>query len=162
MNNSNSTKYIIDTSVFIDLSIWYPFGHSNSFWFQLETALQQKKLVLLNVVVDEVKYYNRPLVTWLKKQKRNGLMTIISDEVREKAAEINNQYEMIDENTGKSQVDAYLVAYASLNNLPIFTREGHRKNASALYKIPDVCEKLRIKCIRQPRLFFSHIEYKGC
>ncbi len=160
MNNFNSTEYVIDANVLIDLSVWHPFEYSSSFWSQLETALLQKKFILLDVIVDEVKFYNTDLSNWLKKQKRNGLVIRISDEVREKAADINNQYKMIDENTGNSQVDAYLVAYTSLNNLSIFTRESPRKNATDLYKIPDVCKELGIKCIKQPKLFFSHIGYK--
>jgi hypothetical protein len=159
VNNPNSTKYVIDANVLIDLALWYPFGCSDGFWSQLETVLQQKKFILLDVIVDEVKY-SGPLLDWLKKQKKNGLVITMDDSVKEKAIEINNQYKIIDENTGNSQGDAYLIAFALLNNLSIFTREGHRKNEDDLYKIPDACEKLGIKYIRRPKLFFSNIGYK--
>jgi hypothetical protein len=162
MNDSNLIEYVVDTNVFIDLDLWYPFECSSGFWSQLKKALEQKKFILLDVVVDEIKYSRANFKKWLEEQKKNGFVTKISDEAREKAVEINNKYKMIDENSGNSQIDTYLIAYALLNNLKIFTREGPRKKLDELYKIPDTCKELGIECIRSPKLFFSHIGYKGC
>lgn len=159
MNDSNSSGYVIDADALIGLGIWHPFDLSNNFWSKLEVALKEKKVVLLDVVVDEVKY-DGPPPQWFKKQKINGLITKIDDVVREKAVEISNQYKIVDENTGNSQTDTYILAYASLNNLKIFTREGLKKREADFYKIPDICQKLGIQYTRRPRVFLSHIGYR--
>ena len=83
----------------------------------------------------------------------------IKTDDRNRAAEINNSYKMIDEITFKSTVDTYLIAYAEANNLGIFTRENHRKNMAELYKIPDVCDLLKIKRIKKPKIFLQEIGF---
>lgn len=159
MSESNPNIYVIDTNALVGFYTWRPFEYSKNFWSKLEAAIRGGEVVLLDVVVDEI-IYDSPLKTWAQKQKKNGLVTTITDKVRERAVEINNQYKMVDEETGNSQNDTYIVAYASLNNLRIFSREAPRKTGSDLYKIPDVCEKLGVNYTRSPRYFLSCIGYR--
>lgn len=159
MNNSSPDRYIIDTDALVGFYTWQPFKHSRNFWSKLEAAIREGSVVLLDVVADEITY-NSPLKTWVGEQRRNGLVTRIIDEVREKAAEINNRYKMINEETGNSQTDTYIVAYASLNNLKVFSREAPKKPGDNFYKIPDVCDELKIGHTRNPGQFLSHIGYR--
>ncbi|HNR81636.1 MAG TPA: DUF4411 family protein, partial [Candidatus Pacearchaeota archaeon] len=140
-NNGAKIKYLLDTNVLIEFSVWKPISLNlnKDFWTGFETALRKNDWILLDVVAGEVKYDN-DLIGWINNQKKNGLVEKIKTDDRNRAAEINNSYKMIDEITFKSTVDTYLIAYAEANNLGIFTRENHRKNMAELYKIPDVCD----------------------
>lgn len=159
MNHSNSNGYIIDTDALVGFYTWHPFDHSRNFWSKFEAAIRERKVVLLDVVADEI-IYDSPLKAWVKEQKRKGLVTRINDEAREKAVEINNQYKMINEDTGNSQTDTYIVAHASLNNLKVFSREAPRESEGDFYKIPDVCDELGIGHTRSPNYFLSQIGYR--
>ena len=117
-------------------------------------------LLLLDAVVREIKY-NSELEKWCKEQGKAGLVKNITDVNKARAVEINNQYKMIDETTQKSTVDTYLIAYAEANSLVVFSREGPKGNGDVLYKIPDVCDKLKIKRIRKPEDFMVAIGYKA-
>jgi hypothetical protein len=154
------TKYLLDANVLLDFSLWVPisFGFNKDFWIKLGESLKNGEWVLLDVVVEEVKY-DQDLAKWLKEQKQKGLVEKINANDKNRAAEINNNYKMIDDATFKSTVDTYLIAYAEANNLEIFTREGKRKSPTELYKIPDVCELLRVKYIRNPKKFLENIGF---
>ena len=153
------TKFLVDTNVLIGFSLWIPIPLNGGFWNKLEEALKNDKWVLVDVVVKEIKY-NSDLEKWCKKQENKGLVKKICDDNKYKAIKINNQYKMIDEVTHKSTVDTYLIAYAEANNLGIFSRESPRANSTDLYKIPDVCDKLKIERIKQPMVFFKKIGFK--
>lgn len=132
---------------------------SSDFWDKLSVALNDKKWVLLDVVVSEIKY-NKELEAWCKKQKQNGLVTDLDDDSRNRAIEINNTYPMIDTTTAKSTVDTYIIAFAERNSLGVFSRESNMDpTKTTLYKIPDVCQKLKVENIRKPETFYKQIGF---
>lgn len=155
---SKKTLYILDTNVLVGLEFWRPISLEENFWNKLEEALRDEKWVLVDVIVNEIKY-SGDLQEWCKKQKDNGLVKKISDDNKERAVKINNDYPMIDEVSQNSKIDTYIIAYAEENNLGIFSREAFRKNQDELYKIPDVCQRLNIKSIRRPIKFFEEIGF---
>jgi hypothetical protein len=160
MNEANQKRtYILDTNALIQFSVWLPIDLNKNFWRKLEEALQNNQWVLLNIVVNEIKYSNDGLKEWCKKQK--NFMSNINDLHKERAAIINNSYKMIDETTGKSTGDTYLIAYAESQKLTVFSREAPRKNSNELYKIPDVCSILNIPIIHRPKEFIESIGYKN-
>ena len=152
--------YILDTNVLIDFSVWIPIALNKTFWDGLEESLKDNKWVLLDVVVDEIKY-NPELEKWCEKQKRNGLVKKIEDHNRERAIEINNTYKMIDESDGNSTADTYIIAYAEKNKLSIFSRESFKIKENGLLKIPEVCQKLNIITIKRPVKFLESISFKN-
>lgn len=157
---SESATYILDTNILIGFALWRPIPMSTSFWDRMSETLAEGKWILLNEVVDEIKY-NKPLEKWCRQQKSQGLITNLPDECRYRGFEINGDYSMIDLATGGSTVDTYIIAYAELNKVRIFTRESHRDSnkPDALYKIPDVCDKLKIKFTRKPETFLRDIDF---
>lgn len=162
MNASEDKKiYILDTNALIQFSVWLPIYLNKNFWAKLEEALEKREWVLLDVMVDEIKYGNDGLKKWCEEQKKKGLIQSITDMHRNRAAEINNTYKMIDGTTGKSTGDTYLVAYAETNKLTVFSREAPRKDSNDLYKIPDVCRALNIGLIYKPKEFLEDIGYKN-
>ncbi len=161
MNIDDSRKvYVVDTNVLVEFCHWCPFKFSSAFWSQLENFLDSGKWILLDVVVDEIKY-PKEIKKWAQNQKDKGVVVALDEKVRERAVEINDQYPMIDEASGKSEVDTYIVAYAEINNLLIFTREGSRKDNHELYKIPDVCRELGVGYIRKAHLFMQDLEFSS-
>lgn len=161
MNKSQDKKaYLLDTNILIGFSIWVPITFNINFWNWLEEALQSGEWILLDVVVGEVKY-NRELEEWCEKQKKKGLVTVVSDEVKNRAVKINNIYQMIDETTLKSTVDTYLIAYAEANQLTVCSREAERGVDEVLYKIPDVCKKLHVRVTKRPKEFLRAIGFKN-
>ncbi|MDD3284222.1 MAG: DUF4411 family protein [Patescibacteria group bacterium] len=160
INNLTKIKYLVDTNVLIELSLWKPIALNlnKDFWYRLSDALKNDKWVLLDVVVWEVRY-DKDLKKWLSEQKNKGLVKKINDNNKNRAVEINNQYKIIDDITGKSTVDTYLLAYAEAENLGIFSRESSRINSNQLYKIPDICNILNINKTRSPKAFLKEIGF---
>ena len=157
----HTRKYILDTNTLIGFFIWIPIELNGNFWKKLEDSLQNGDWVLLNVIVGEIKYANDGLQQWCEAQRKRGLMKSIDDSHRNRAVEINNMYPMINEATGKSTGDVYLIAYAEANQLTILTREGYREKATDLYKIPDVCKALNIQVVRRPKEFLKSIGFNN-
>jgi len=160
MNDSNVVKYVLDTNILIKFSKWIPIEINTFFWKKMEEALFLRKWVLLDVVVDEVKREGL-LFQWCKKQKENSFLTKISDENRNRAVVINSLYNMIDQSTGKSIVDTYIIAYAEENGLGVFSDEMFKAKDENLNKIPDVCKQLKIKNIRKPIKFLNNIGFRN-
>ncbi len=161
MNEDDQEIHVIDTSALIEFSIWLPIDLNKVFWTKFEEALHEGKWILLDIVVDEIRSQNDGLKDWCKQQKQKGFVRVITDDHRNRAIEINTKYKMIDDTTGRSTGDTYLIAYAEANNLTVFSREKPKKDTDQLYKIPDVCKELKINMIRQPKLFLETIGYKN-
>ena len=160
MSDETPKVYVIDTNTLIGFSIWNPIALNSHFWTKLEEALKEKRWILLDVVVEEIKY-NKPLEDWCKKQKKDSLVTEITENDRNYAVEINNKYPMIDQTTFKSTVDTYLISYAVNNKVAIFTREIQKTTEEDLYKIPDVCGILQVECTKKPQDFLESIDFKN-
>lgn len=158
-NSTEKTKYLLDTNILIGFSIWAPIYFHNDFWSKLADFLEKGGWVLLNVVVEEIKY-NESLQKWCKEQKRKGLVKSIGENDKNRAVEINNQYKMIDDATQNSVADPYLIAYAEANKLSIVTREVHKEEGETLWKIPDVCKALNIEVIKKPEAFLKKIGFQ--
>jgi hypothetical protein len=150
--------YVLDTNVLIGLSLWLPISLNGAFWERLGESLENGDWVLLDAVVGEIKY-NQDLIKWCKDQQKKGLVSIVTDDHKNRGVEINNLYKMIDDVTQKSTVDTYLVAYAEEKGFAVFSRESPRENSTKLYKIPDVCTILKIQRINKPEKFMQEIGY---
>ena len=161
MNNTPSTtKYVMDTSMLIGFSRWIPVSLNKTFWDKLEVSLQEGKWVLLDVVVNEIKY-NKPLEDWCKKQKANSLITNISDDDKNGGVTINNNYPMVDQVTFKSETDTYIIAHALNNKIGVFSTEMQKLPTDKLYKIPDVCKELDVKFTHIPKEFLESIDFRN-
>lgn len=160
VSNPIKTKYLLDTNILVEFYRWKPMSLklNEFFWLEFTKKLENGEWVLLDVIVDEVKYEN-DLKVWCKEQAKNGFVKKISDDDRKRAVAINSRYKMIDQYTGKSTADTYLIAYAEKNSLGIFSRESGRVDTTKLYKIPDVCDVLHIKRLREPKAFLKAIGF---
>ena len=161
MNNSTENiKYLLDTNILIGFSIWTPISFHRDFWSKFSDSLKNGDWVLLDVVLEEIKYEN-DLKRWCKEQNGKGLVSAVSVDNRNRAVEINNKYKMIDDVTQNSVADPYIIAYAEANGLGIVTREINKEKDKDLWKIPDVCAELRIGVIKSPEIFLKKIGFQG-
>lgn len=159
MNQGEQNRiFVLDTNILIEMNRWVPLGLCPEFWHLLAQGLEDKKWVLLDIVVNEVGS-PRPLVDWCKKQKDAGYVIEIEDKHRQRGVEINSLHKMIDETSGKSETDTYLIAFAEMTNTVILSREGPKKPSETLFKIPDVCGKLNVSCSREPAEFYRQIGF---
>ncbi len=161
MSDLQKRVYLLDANVLFEFSLWLPMVLQIGFWKKLEESLKNGDWVLIDVVVEEIRYDNDGLKKWCKDQEKNGLVSTISEENRNRAIEINNSYKIIDETSQNSATDTYILAYAEEHKLTIFTRESYRKSTQHRYKIPDICDALNIKHERLPRVFMNAIGFKA-
>lgn len=160
MTTSKQKNYVLDTNILINFGLFVPLKLNKDFWNKMEATLQVGQWVLLDVVVQEIKY-NQELMNWCKVQIGAGRVQKIEDIHRMRAVEINNLYPMIDQTTQKSEADTYILAYAETKELCVFSRESKKDQLKpdALYKIPDVCGKLDISCERVPEKFLTNLGF---
>jgi predicted nucleic acid-binding protein len=152
----NDTVYIVDANFLINFHKWMPRSLFPAFWQELEQTLQEGRWVLLDVVVSEVTREG-PMKRWCKKQEQAGLVAKVTDTDKLAGAEINNQYPMIDANSGRSTNDTYIIAHAKANGYGVASAEVPRINDSKPYKIPDVCEELKIPRIRKAEVLYKRL-----
>ncbi|MEK7652310.1 MAG: DUF4411 family protein [Patescibacteria group bacterium] len=154
MNTAKPTKqvFVLDTNILIGFSLWIPISLNTLFWSKLAEYLKKGDWILLDVVAAEI-VGKGDLKKWCTQQRKDGLILPISDDDRDRAIEINNQYKMIDDATGKSVTDTYVIAYAEAKSLTVLSRESERVNENDLYKIPDVCKILKVAFERRPEVF---------
>jgi len=159
--SQEKSAYLLDANILFGFSLWMPIDLNKNFWDKLEESLRNGDWILLDVVVAEIAYDNDGLKKWCDAQKKHGLVVTIGDDIKNRAVEINNTYKMIDETTQKSAVDTYLVAYAEKHQMIVFSREALRIDNTKPYKIPDVCNALKIQWIRRPKRFLGAIGFKN-
>jgi hypothetical protein len=160
MNSPAKKIYLLDTNILINFALWMPLSLNNVFWAKLAESLKKGEWVLLDVVVNEIVYMPE-LKKWCGDQKTLGFMQSMAIAEKNRAVAINNQYPMIDPATANSTGDTYLIAFAEANKLVVFSKESPRKNNQALYKIPDVCQALKIPYISRPEIFLKDIGYQN-
>lgn len=158
INSTEKAIYLLDANILIGFSIWNPIDIGHEFWSKLEGSLVSGNWILLDVVVNEIKYEGE-LKRWCREQQAKGRVRNITDNDRNRAIEINNLYKMIDDATQNSANDPYIIAYAEANRLTVVTREIHKENNNILWKIPDVCGKLNIPVIKSPKTFLKGIGF---
>ena len=154
----NKKKYILDTNILIGFQLWNPYSINKIFWDLLEEKIKEERVVILDVVVDEVKYPDF-LKKWCKNLKTKKLIQRIENIDKFRAFEINEQYLMINKETNKSKVDTYIIAYAERKGLLICSRERNKNKTEHIYKIPDVCKILKIPITRNPEEFLHNIDF---
>jgi ribosomal protein S8 len=147
-----SKPIIIDTNILIGFDRWIPRKTYSIFWNNLEEKISEGRIILLDVVMNEIK---GDLRVWCKTLKQKGFLSTISSEDRFRALQINQQYPMIDNVTMKSQVDTWIIAYAERNQYMICSRETRKQPNKRIYKIPDTCDALSIEVTSKPSGLYS-------
>ena len=149
-------KYVIDTNILINFAIFAPMNFHKSFWKALEDQVTKQNIIIIDVVKKECKW--DPLKSWVN---RLGTYIVKTDDIKDRAAEINNKYHLITETSEgpKSEADPVIIAYAAKIDAIVFSYEAKRKFETDAMKMPDVCEKLKIGYERRPAKVMEALKF---
>ncbi len=141
-----ATLYCLDTSVLIES--WgrhYKPSRFPSFWVCVHETIAAGIFIAPAIVLNELERKDDGLCAWTR--ERMGLFVPLTADVQRAHDEIINRFSrLINQSTGKSMADPWVIALAKLRGCPVVTYEksGGENNP----RIPDVCLRLGIECRR--------------
>ena len=152
-------KFLLDSNSFITpYRQYYAFDLVPSYWQELSKPFNLQRLVLLDVVKDEINASKDELTEWLNKQTKIVIYNHKSEEIVNKYQEVMQYVQTCGFYTERalrnwslmSVADPWLVAVAAVNHYTIITSEVPAgslsiKNPTGNPKIPDVAKKFGVK-----------------
>lgn len=138
--------YCFDTSAFLDAAVrWYPRDLFPSFWKKLEELIFNGMVITSGEVLRELERKDDEVFRWAK--ARSELFMPLSEDVQVATAKVLERFpRLVDERSGKSRADPFVIGVAVVTGSTLVTGEQARGSANRP-RIPDVCEGLRIRCI---------------
>ena len=139
-------RYCLDTSVLIESWVRnYRYASFPSFWQKMADSINEGILIAPDMVLLELKRKEDSLYEWAKNQEQ--LFLPLSAEIQEVHTGIINEFpKLIDSSKNRSMCDPWVIALAQLQGGSVVTEES--RGSEKRPKIPDVCDKLDIKCLR--------------
>lgn len=146
----SAPRYIIDTSIVIDLVNKYPRDVFGKHWEQFEALIASGEIISHAAVYRELSHTSShatdPGYKWARKHM--SLFHKDQKEITEKAFELVRKHpNLIDPSKEYEDADPYLIALSmAQKNCPLVTGEkGKGYNDHSRIKIPDVCGKYNIE-----------------
>ena len=138
-------KYSIDTSAILDgWSRYYPPDVFPDLWDKrLDHLIAKGALRATEMVLQELERKHDEVYQWAK--QRDALFIPINEEIQTHVSEIlTKSPRLIDERSGRSNADPFVIALARMNGCAVLTGEKptNRPNRP---KIPDVCDAFGIR-----------------
>ncbi|HWT74132.1 MAG TPA: DUF4411 family protein [Mobilitalea sp.] len=160
MNNTTVIKYLIDTnSLITPYKTYYPFDFAGKFWDQLNHAICNGDIIVLDLVFEEVKKGDDQLSEWINEVDSSLILNHIQPAIITRYAEILQHIQMSNFYKEKALLDwsktdaadPWLIATACTYGYRIITFETkngnlNMVNKSARAKIPDVCSVFGVAC----------------
>ena len=136
-------KYCLDTSALMDAWFrWYPRRLFPSLWEKIDSLIETGLIVPSEEVLRELERKEDSLHAWAKQKK--SMFRPLSDSVQESANRLLEKFRtMVDDRSGKSFADPFVVATAMTTDTIVVTGEKPT-GSSARPKIPDVCEYFNV------------------
>jgi len=147
MGKSVGNLYCLDTNVFIE-SWWRLYRPTSfpTFWKRMEESIANGQIIAPMFVLDELKRKEGDqLYVWAV----NNISMFLPMETELQIAQkviVNRYPRLISEAKNRSLCDPWVIALAQINKCPVVSEENRGGNSTP--KIPDVCEDLRIKCLK--------------
>lgn len=138
-------QYSIDTSALLDAWVrWYPIDVFPSFWDRMDELVEDRTIVATEEVLNELERKDDDLHKWIK--ARPELLVPHDAAVQTAVSEILAQFpKMVDERTGKSMADPFVIAVARVHQLAVVT--GEKGGTPTRPKIPNVCAHFGIRTL---------------
>ena len=148
--------YVIDANMLINWSIFNPISHNKVFWSSLKKFIDKEQIILIKPIAEECRYGR--IKVWVESDAK---ITEISDDVKKRATEINDEYRLITNENGivKSEADPFLIVYAEIHRCTVLSYESRRKNENDPMKIPDVCAELEIGHTRSTEEMMENLNF---
>lgn len=154
------SPYILDSNFFIQAHrANYPFDVFPSFWKKIEQIANQGLIISIDKVRDEIFQNDDKLTSWCQSQLPDNFFrdsSISIEEYASLATWANSKSDhftqrAIDQFLGNEYADAWIIAFALNQKLPIQTHEKSEPDRKSRIKIPDVCIDHEVR-------FFNTIE----
>lgn len=139
--------YCLDTSALIEswLRLYRPSSFP-TFWKGLEDAIGNGQIIAPMFVLDELKRKEGDqLYAWAADNISMFLPLENDLQIAQKAI-VNRFPRLISEAKNRSLCDPWVIALAQINQCHVVSEENRGGNSTP--KIPDVCDELRIKCLK--------------
>jgi hypothetical protein len=143
--------YSFDTSTFMDWQArYYPLDVFRGLEERISALIAEEQAAAVDLVKEEIDAVGTPdLRSWAKRQK--GLFVPMDPETQAEGSRIEAQYpDLLDPNSPFPAADAYVIAFARLNNGVVVSQEtsaSEKRHPKKEHYIPDVCRDLGIPCI---------------
>jgi len=145
--------YWLDANVFIQAkNKEYPFEIFPQFWAFLEVQLAKGNIKVTKFVYDELTVKgNDDLAKWCKLRKTKGLCISPTKDVQDCyrlliSPFVTANFSPIDVNIFHASADGWIIAHALIDSGVVVTNEIKERTKTAI-KIPNICEKLNVRCI---------------
>lgn len=145
--------YVIDANIFMQAArTYYSFDFAQPFWDALVEFGNENKIVSIDKVFQEIKEGDDLLKEWAIKEFANYFDTTETSSIVQCYADLvqwadsQSQYTRIakDEFMDESNADAWVLAYAKVNNCMLVTSEIANLDSKKRIPIPNVCEAFGI------------------
>lgn len=142
------SPYVLDSNFFIQAHrLNYPFDVLPSFWTKIGQLAYQQAIISIDKVRDEIFQNDDELTTWCKSNLPSGFFEDSSIAINEYSLLVSwangksdhFQRRAIEQFLDNDYADAWMIAYAMNQNLPILTHEKSEPERKSRIKIPDVC-----------------------
>jgi hypothetical protein len=142
--------YGCDTSSLIHLWRSYPREVFRDLWKNIETLIVEGRLQSPLEVYHELESKDDDLHEWAR--ARMHALFVSDQTLWDRATRIARDYpDLIDASRTKPQADPFVIALAEPRGWTVVTEEG-RTGPGAKLKIPAVCARLGVKCIKSLEL----------
>ncbi len=139
--------YCRDTSAFIE-SWWRLYRPSSfpTFWKRMEEAIANGQIIAPMFVLDELKRKEGDqLYAWTESHISMFIPMEAELQIAQKAI-VNRYPRLISEAKNRSLCDPWVISLAQIHQCAVVSEENRGGNSTP--KIPDVCDELRIKCLK--------------
>jgi hypothetical protein len=142
------SPFILDSNFFIQAHRSnYPFDVVPSFWIKIQQLANQNLIVSIDKVRDEIFRNDDELTDWCQRCLPTEFFkdsSVAINEYSTLASWANSrsdhfQQRAIEEFLDTDAADAWIIAYAMNQNIPLLTHEKSEPERKSRIKIPDVC-----------------------
>ncbi len=148
--NYGQVIYSLDTSALIAaFHERYPIENFPSLWRKIEELIKDDRLKMSQIVFDEA-MRDTEIKQWCdQNQLKSYLQVAIDESVQEKVSEVLSEFpRLVDNRTGKSGADPWVVALALTSEDYIVVTEENPTHSRNRPKIPDACAHFNLQCIK--------------
>lgn len=157
-------QYLLDANFFIQSNNRnYPLDVVISFWEKIELLVSNGIVVSIDKVKNEIDNEEDILKNWCADNLPSGFFYNSIDVVMSGmyGRVINDPFmrphqynqKALDDFMSDEKADAWLIAHAMQHGLTLVTYEVRRPGSIAIIKIPDICDKIGVRCIEPLEMF---------
>ncbi len=148
--NHDQVIYSIDTSALIAaFHERYPIENFPSLWREIEALIRNGRLKMSQIVFEEA-MRDTEIKQWCdENQLKSDFQVAIDELVQEKVSDVLSEFpRLVDNRTGKSGADPWVVALALTDENYIVLTEENPTDSKNRPKIPDACAYFNLQCLK--------------